>query len=58
MLLPQNKKKGEVVAIPGGVVDRGAYGRDDPVNWEILDIPLRNVGPTGSRRRNPGRMAR
>ena len=24
---------------PGGVRDRGAYGRDDPVNWEILIIP-------------------
>jgi hypothetical protein len=25
--------------MPGGVVDRGAHGRDDPVNWEILTVP-------------------
>ena len=26
-------------AAPGGVIDRGAHGRDDPVNWEILIFP-------------------
>jgi hypothetical protein len=42
-----NKGRGGVV--PGGVVDRGAHGRDDLVNWEILTIPYQDSGGTESR---------
>jgi hypothetical protein len=41
-------KKGRGASAPGGVVERGTHGRDDPVNWEILAIPLevrRNGAP-------------
>lgn len=32
-------KEGRVGGVPGGVGVRGAHGRDDPVNWEILITP-------------------
>ena len=30
---------GQGATVPGGVCDRGACGRDDLVNWEILITP-------------------
>ena len=38
---------------PGGVRDRGAYGRDDPVNWEILIIPHQYSGCMGAGDQSP-----
>jgi len=42
-------KQGRGDVVPGGVGDRGAHGRDDPVNWEILIIPQQYSGGTESR---------